>query len=87
MKSRAQRWDVVIGALASLIAIVGLLLSLALGNTWSIGFGYLRPETQKFMAVLAGIFLVLVAIKTSVRYRQGCRWNLEQLLKRRRPGA
>ncbi len=74
--------------MASLIAIAGFLLSIALKNTASIGFGFLHVESQKFMAVVAGTFLILVAIKSSVRYRRGrgavCVWSLERLLKHRR---
>ena len=80
--SRAQRWDLVVGAFASLVAIAGLLLSIALGNTASVGFGFLHPDTQKFMAALAGVFLVLVAIKAGIRYRSEsqavCAWSVER---------
>jgi hypothetical protein len=68
MKSRVQRWDLMIGTLASLVAIAGLLLNLAIGNTASVGFGVLSRETQKFMTVLAALFLSLVAIKAGIRY-------------------
>ena len=89
--SSAQRWDVVIGAVASVIAITGLALSISLGNTTSIGFGSLNSETQKFMAVLAGMFLVLVGIKAGLRYSSKCQglcgWRIERLLRRARRRA
>jgi hypothetical protein len=85
--SHSQRWDLVAGGAASLIAIAGLLLSIALGNTTSIGFGHLHPETQKFMAVLAATFLILVVIKAGLRYRRtnqtgnsACGLSLKRLL-------
>lgn len=85
--SRAQRWDLVIGALASLVAVAGLLLSISLGNTASVGLGFLLPDTQKFMAALAGVFFVLVLIKAAIRYRGEsqalCAWSIERLIRRR----
>lgn len=89
--SRSQRCDLVVGSLASLVAIAGLLLSIALGNTASVGFGDLPRETQKFMAVLAAIFLILIMIKAGIRYRGGCKaacaWSIERLLKGHRYDA
>ena len=78
--SRAQRWDLVIGALASLVAVAGLLLSLAVGNTKSIGVGSITLETQRFMLWLAVVSLMLVGIKFGMRYRDGgaCRLNIRR---------
>lgn len=89
--SGSQRWDLLVGVLASLVAISGLGFSIAVGNTASIGFGHVNRETQSFLAVLAAMFLILVAIKGGLRYRkrrQAIRgWSIERLLnppKRRR---
>lgn len=70
MKSRVQRWDLVVGAMASLVAVAGLLLSLAVGNRASVGFGELRPELQMLLLSLGAVFLILVAIKAAMRYRR-----------------
>lgn len=67
MKS-VKRWDVVVGLTASLVAIAGLLLSMALGNTGSLGFGHLSSKTQEFLISLASLFLFLVMIKALLRY-------------------
>lgn len=89
--SSVRRWDLVVGALASLIAVAGFLLSISLGNTATVGFGFLAPESQKFMLILAAVFLILVAIKAAIRFRCGdpaaCEGSLDRLLKRRRRGA
>ena len=69
---RARRWDLVVGGAASLVAISGISLSITVGNTTSVGFGNLNGETQKFLVVLAGIFLILIAIKAVFRYRKQC---------------
>jgi hypothetical protein len=86
--SRTQRWDLVVGVGASLVAIFGFGLSMAIGNTTSVGFGNVQRETQNFLAVVAGMFLILVAIKAGFRYRsarQGvCGWSIERLIKRSR---
>lgn len=83
--SRLPRWDLVIGALASLVAVSGFLFSLAVGNTATVGFGTVHLGTQKFMAVLAGVFLLLLIIKTAIRYRPSCQatcvWSLERFLR------
>lgn len=71
MKSRVQRWDLVVGACASLIAVAGLLLSVSLGNNVSLGFGNFHRDIQELLAVLAAMFLILVAIKAGLRYRTG----------------
>jgi hypothetical protein len=88
---RPQRWDLVFGALASLVAIAGFLLSVRLGNTASLGLGNFHCDTQKFMAMLAAMFLILVAIKAGLRYRKTgrtspttCGWNFERMLNLRR---
>jgi len=89
--SHSQRWDLVVGGAASLIAVAGLLLSIVVGNTTSIGFGYLHPGTQKFMVVLAGMFLILVAIKAGIRHsgvrRGACGLSVARPAKRRQPDS
>jgi len=84
----AQRWDLVVGIVASLVAISALGLSIAVGNTASVGFGNVHRETQIFLAALAGMFLILVAIKAGMRYRKGCQalcgLSIDRLLDRRR---
>lgn len=71
MKStRVQRWDLAVGALASLTAVAGLLVSIRLGNTASLGLGTFHRASQEFMAGLAAMFLILVAIKAGLRYRR-----------------
>ncbi len=70
--SRSQRWDLVVGGMASLVAISGLGLSIAVGNTTAVGFGHVQRETQNFLAMLAAMFLVLIAIKAGLRYRKWC---------------
>ena len=57
--------------LASLIAICGLAISIAAGDTTSLGFGRIYRETQNSLAALAIVFLVLVAIKAIIRFRRG----------------
>jgi cytochrome c biogenesis protein CcdA len=88
MKSRSQQWDLVIGAFASLIALAGILLSISLGNIASIGFGIVHRETQQFLAVIAGMFVILVAIKVALRYRCEhqirCGRTIDRLLQGRR---
>ncbi|MBN9657065.1 MAG: hypothetical protein J0H49_02750 [Acidobacteria bacterium] len=82
--SRVKRWDLVVGVLASLVAISGLGLSIAVGNTASVGFGRVHRETQNFLAVLGATFLILIAIKTGLRYRKrskaACGWSVERML-------
>jgi cytochrome c biogenesis protein CcdA len=89
--SRPQRWDLVVGALASLVSIAGLVLSITLGNTDSLGFGNFHRDAQQFMAVLAAMVLILVAIKAGLRYRTvrksaqtACAWRFGRLRKRPR---
>jgi len=86
--SRTQRWDLVVGCLASLVAIAGLGVSIAVGNSASVGFGHVQRETQRFLAVLAAMFLMLIAIKAGLRYRKGCQagcgWSIERMLNRPR---
>lgn len=84
--SGVQRWDLLVGALASLIAVGGVLLSIAVGNTESIGLGNVRRETQYFLATLSIVFFILVAIKAGLRYRSKCQtactWSIDRLLNR-----
>ena len=47
MKSRVQRWDLVVGGFASLVAVGGLLLSITLGNTASLGLGDFHREHKR----------------------------------------
>ncbi len=86
--SQSQRWDIVVGGAASLIAIAGLALSIAVENTASVGFGDVHRETQNVLVVIAGIFLILVAIKAGLRYGKGCYgdcdWTVERLFIRSR---
>ena len=63
-----QRWDLVRGALASMVAVAGLLLSVRLGNTHAAIFGFLDRPTQVFLAVLAAFLGIMVAVKTQLRY-------------------
>jgi hypothetical protein len=58
------------GVFASLIALGGLLLSIAAGNTESIGFGVIDRDTQAALAWVAGAVLVLVFIKIGIRCRR-----------------
>ena len=58
------------GVFASLIALGGLLLSIAAGNTESIGFGVIDRDTQAALAWVAGAVLVLVFIKIVIRCRR-----------------
>lgn len=62
-----QRWDLVLGLVASAIAVAGLLLSVVLGNTRAAIFGFLDQRTQLFLAVLAALLGILVLVKTQVR--------------------
>ena len=55
------------GASASVIAIGGLLLNIAAGNTNSVGFGVIDHRTQAGLAWVAGAVLVLVFIKIGIR--------------------
>jgi len=87
MKSRVQRWDLVVGGFASLIAVAGLLISITLGNTSSLGLGDFNRDAQQFMAMLAAMFLTHVAVKAGLRYRRTrqtdhstCGWSFERLL-------
>ena len=57
------------GVFASLIALGGLLLSIAAGNTESIGFGVIDRHMQAALAWVAGVVLVLVFIKIGIRCR------------------
>ncbi len=57
------------GVFASIIALGGLLLSIAVGNTESIGFGAIDRHTQAALAWVAGVVLVLVFIKIGIRCR------------------
>ena len=71
MKARPiRRWDLAMGVFASLIALGGLLLSIAAGNTESIGFGVIDRDTQAALAWVAGAVLVLVFIKIGIRCRR-----------------
>ena len=45
--ARCYRWDLVVGGAAALIAIAGLGLSVALGNTETIAAGTITGETQR----------------------------------------
>lgn len=83
--SRVQRWDLVVGAVASLISIAGLLLSVALGNTAAFAGASVDHKTQKFLVVLGGAFLLLVVIKTGVRCRRGNVQTCSRSLGRWRP--
>ena len=69
--SSAQRWDLAVGGIACLIAVAGLLLSIALGNTKALPGVVVDSETQKMLAVPAAIFLLLVLVKAGVRFRRG----------------
>lgn len=69
--SQRQRWDLVVGALGSVIAIVGLLLSVVAGNTMAAGFGVIDRDTQKALAWLASVFAVLILFKAGIRYSGG----------------
>ena len=86
MKSGVQRWDLLVGGFASLIAVGGLLLSIKLGNTASLGLGDVHRDTQKFLATIAAMFLILIAIKAGLRFRRArqaghgtCGWSFERL--------
>jgi hypothetical protein len=85
-----RRWDLLLGASASAVAIVGLLLNISAGNTDSAGFGSVDRETQKTLAGLAGVFLVLVLVKTGIRFRDGlttmCFLSWQRGTRRRRCG-
>lgn len=80
--ARIRRWDLVVGALASLIALAGLATSIALRNTSSVG-GTIDLQSQKTLAVLAGMFLTLVLVKAAIRCRGSerntCRLSREKL--------
>jgi hypothetical protein len=85
--SRFRRWDIVVGAAASVVAISGLLLSITLGNTAAMGVGPINRETQKCLLAVAGVFSVLIAIKVTVHHRrssEACRCSLEAWCRRRR---
>lgn len=86
--SKSQRWDIAVGGAASVIAIAGLAWSIAVENTASVGFGVVHRETQNILVVIAGIFLILVAIKAGLRYGKrcygDCDWAVERLFKRSR---
>ena len=75
--------------MASLVAVAGLLRSLAVGNESSLGLGAVDLETQRFMAVLAGMVFVLIGIKAGLRFgmvRQNtCEWTVGRILKGCRP--
>ena len=82
---RSARWDLVVGAIASLIAVIGLLLSLGTDNTSSLGGVAIDRETQKFLAAVAGTFLILIGIKAGLRFRgrtSPFRWSIQELRKR-----
>ena len=66
-----RRWDLLLGASAAAVAIVGLLVSICANNTNSAGFGSIERETQKTLACLSGVFFVLVLVKASIRFRGG----------------
>ena len=87
--SQRQRWDLVVGALASVIAIMGLLLSVGAGNTMSAGFGVIDLDTQKALAWLAGVFASLMLVKTGIRYRDGiaaaCSMSFQRWIRGRQP--
>jgi hypothetical protein len=82
---KSSRWDLLVGLAASCVAIAGLGLSIAVGNTTAIGFGNIRRETQEALGLLAGIFLILIAIKAGLRSQISCqafRGRIDGLLKR-----
>jgi hypothetical protein len=85
--ARCYRWDLVVGGAAAVIAIAGLGLSVALGNTETIAAGTIASETQRALLVLAGVFLLLVLIKAGIRYRgvlsTACPGSLERWWLRR----
>jgi hypothetical protein len=62
------RWDLLVGLLASLIAMAGLGISISLRNTASIG-GAIDLQVQRTLAMLALQLLLLVLIKAGLRYR------------------
>ena len=80
--ARSDRWDLVVGVAAAVIAIAGLGLSVALGNTETIAAGTIASETQRSLLVLAAVFLLLVLVKAGIRYRRflstTCPWSLER---------
>ncbi|MBX7135093.1 MAG: hypothetical protein K1X67_20700 [Fimbriimonadaceae bacterium] len=86
-RARIRRWDLVVGALASLIALAGLVVSIALRNTTSVG-GSIDLASQKTLAALAGMFLTLVLVKAGIRYcgsdRAICLQSLDNWFRSRR---
>jgi hypothetical protein len=86
--ARNRKWDVAVGAAASLIALAGLGLSVTFGNTEAAGLGHIDSTTQKQLAAVAGAFLILVAIKAGIRFRYrpvpACSGSLEQVWRRLR---
>jgi hypothetical protein len=86
--SSSRRWDLLVGVLASLIALAGLVVSISLRNTITIG-GAIDLQFQETLAVLALLVLLLVVIKAALRYRghvrQLCRRGLEEWMRARRP--
>jgi hypothetical protein len=84
--ARKRKWDIAIGAAASVIALAGLGVSITVGNTESAGLGDIDPRTQKQLAAVAATFLILVAIKAGIRFRNRpvsvCSGGLEQVWRR-----
>ena len=68
--ARSDRWDLVVGGAAAVIALASLCLSIALGNTETIAAGTIASETQRALLVLAGVFLLLVLVKAAIRYQR-----------------
>lgn len=85
--ARSDRWDLVVGGAAAVIALAGLVLSIAIGNTETIAAGTITSETQRSLLVLAGVFFLLVLVKAGIRYRnssaRACPSSLERWWPRR----